>query len=240
MTSTSTFRLPLVALSVLFLVAGCSTDEPDTQEETPLTQVEVIAVGEEPAVVPVQTSGQLASETEARLSFKIPGIVQRVLIDEGQQVRRGQLLAQLDPVEIQAQVRQAKSGLDKATRDAERARNLYEDKVATLAQVQDAETAQEVAQAAFDAATFNARHARIYAPTSGRVLQRFAEEGELVNAGTPVLTFGETGGAWAVRAGLSDRDVVRLQVGDSARVHFDAYPGGPFSARVTEIAGAPD
>ncbi len=202
--------------------------------------VKTARVDFEEVSVPVHTSGKLTSATEARLSFKTGGIVGRIPADEGEAVMSGQLLAALKADEIDAQVTQARSGFDKADRDLKRARRLYADSVITLEQVQDVETAFSVARSQLKIAEFNQTHSSIHAPTDGRILKRFAEMNELVGPGSPVFLFGSSGGQWTVRAGISDRDIIRLSLGDSARVTFDAYKGLEFPARVVEIGEAAD
>ena len=71
-------------------------------------------------------------------------------------------------------------------------------------------------------------------------MKRLAENNELLETGTPVFIFGSTEGAWIIRTGVTDRDIVRLQYGDSASVTFDAYPEETFYAEVTEIAQSAD
>jgi RND family efflux transporter MFP subunit len=110
--------------------------------------------------------------------------------------------------------------------------------VATLAEMQNAETAVETAKARLQTARFNRKHAVIEAPESGRILRRHAEAGEQVASGTPVLTLGATGRGWVVETGLPESDVVRVSLGDSATVTFDAHPDTPLDAQVTEIADA--
>lgn len=189
---------------------------------------------------PLHTSGVLASQAEIRMGFKIGGIIQAVYVEEGDNVRKGQQLARLDPIEINAQVSQAKSALAKAERDLTRVKQLYADSVATLEQVQDLTTALEVAQAALEGAEFNQAQAAIFAPANGQVLKRFGEKGEVVGAGTPILLLSNTGKNQVLRTGLSDVEVVQVSLGDEARVRFDAFPKQDFPARITQIAAGSD
>ncbi|MEL6705274.1 MAG: efflux RND transporter periplasmic adaptor subunit [Bacteroidota bacterium] len=228
------------ACVVLLLWSGCGEAIADTPPVSPAIPVEIAAVEQAEGALPIRTSGRLAPKSERVLSFKVGGLVARINADEGDLVRAGQVLARIDPREIDAQVLQAESALDKAQRDLARAERLLADSVATLEQVQDARTGVEVAQAGYDIAAFNQRFATITAPASGRVLRRMAEPNELVQPGQPILALGTTGDGWVVRAGLADRDVVRLTVGDVAKVRFGAYPGEVFQGRVTEIASAAD
>ena len=190
--------------------------------------------------LPIYTSGKLASKTEIKLSFKIGGIIEEILVEEGQKVKKGELLAKLDQSEINAKVTQAKSGFAKANRDLERVKRLYADSVATLEQKQDATTAYEVALSNVKVAEFNLRHSAINAPQDGKILKRLGEKNELIGAGMPVFFFGSSGNEWIVRCGVSDRDIIRLQLGDSAIVIFDAYSDKTFPAFVSEIAEAAD
>jgi len=188
----------------------------------------------------VAATGVLAAKEEVALGFKVGGVIARVLVDEGRSVRAGDTLALLDLSEIDAGVTRARSAAEKADRDLGRARRLYADSVATLEQVQNAATGADVARAEFDAAAFNRRYAVILAPAGGTILRRLAEPGELVAPGTTILTLGSRARGFVVRAGLADRDVVRVRRGDSAEVRFDAVPGRSFRGTVTEIAGAAD
>ena len=142
---------------------------------------------------PIVATGTVAPADEAALGFKIGGVIERIAVDAGDLVRAGQTLAALDLREIDAGLAKARSGAAKAERDLARARRLYADSVVTLAQFQDAETADELARADLEAAAFNRRYAVIVAPASGVVLRRAAEPGENIAAGATVLVVGSRG-----------------------------------------------
>lgn len=230
--------LPLPILLTAILLAGCNTSARPLPEPR-TTPVRVAEVRQEMRGEPIRTSGRLAPKRQAHLSFKTGGLVADLLADEGDRVKAGQVLARLDLSEIDARVRAARSALAKAERDVARLEALFRDSVATLEQVQDARTARDVARAEWDVAAFNRRHSEIVAPAAGRILERRAEVGELVTPGQAIFVFGAEHG-WVVRAGIADRDVVRLRPGDRAEVHFDAFPGRIFEGRLTEIGDAAD
>jgi RND family efflux transporter MFP subunit len=189
---------------------------------------------------PIHTHGRVSPKKEIKLSFKIGGIIRNIYADEGQAVKKGQLLARLDLSEIQSQVQQARSAFEKAQRDLERAEDLHKEKAVTLEQLQNVKTAFDVAQSQLNAAEFNLRYAEIHAPSEGRILRRLMEENEMVSAGMPIFFFASTTGDWIVRAGVSDRDLVRLRLDDPAMVRFDAYPEEKFQAAVSEIVESAD
>jgi RND family efflux transporter MFP subunit len=178
----------------------------------------------------------VAGKEEVKLSFKVGGIVQRVFVEEGAAVSAGQRLATLKLPEVNAAVTQNSRGLEKAERDLERVRDLYDGRAATLEQLQNATTAVDVARAALSGASFNQEHAVIRAPAAGRILRRFAENDELVGPGSPVLLLRASGRGWILRVGITDADVMRVTLGDSATLTFAAIPGQTFAAVVSEIA----
>ena len=93
------------------------------------------------------------------------------MVREGDQVRKGQLLATLKSTEISAQVQQVQLSLDKATRDYERASNLYKDSVATMEQWQNAKTGLDIAKQNYQQASFNQQYSKIYANQDGLSLK---------------------------------------------------------------------
>ena len=237
--------IPHLLIYLLLAGAGLDACSPSQSKEGPPPEepiaVRVSPVSSKATATPIVVSGTIASKKEAKLSFKTGGILARLAAEEGQTVRKGQLLASLNLTEINAQASQARENGEKARRDLERAKRLYADSAATYEQLQNATTGFEVASAGQNIAQFNLQHSRIYAPQNGRILKRFSEEGEIVGPGMPVFTFAASGkDQWIVRVGVADRDMVRLQSGDHATVTLDAHPGTAFTATVTEIAQTAD
>jgi RND family efflux transporter MFP subunit len=230
--------VPLVA--ALLLAACGHRDAAPAADEAPAAPVHAVPVESAALADSVRAVGVLAPRDEVRLAFKAGGMIDSLMVDVGDRVRRGQVLATLKREEVDAAVSQATESVEKARRDLERAKRLRADEVATEEQVQDLTTAYKVAQANYDAVRFNARYSRIEAPSDGVVQARLAEADELVQGGQPVLVVGATDTGWIVRAALADKDAVRVNVGDAAEVGFDAFPGQPFPGRVTRVAAAAD
>ncbi len=232
-------RLAAPLLAVLGM-AACSRSHDEQASGNPLRPVHVAPLTSAALGDSVHAVGLLTPKDEARLSFKVGGVVESVRVEEGTRVKAGQLLAVLKQAEIEAAVEQSRQAADKAARDLARAQALYADGVATLEQVQDLSTAAHVAAAARRSAEFNASYARIVAPAAGVVLRKLAEANELVQAGQPVLVLGGAGRGWIVRLGLADRDAVRVHTGDTARVTFDAWPERVYAGRVSNVASSAD
>jgi RND family efflux transporter MFP subunit len=226
----------LVALAALS--AGCTAETAEVVEQS--TPVRAQPAGTGPATPSIATNGIVVTKDEMRLSFKVGGVIRRIAVQEGEAVKRGQRLAEIEPTEINAQVEQARQLAEKADRDLARGERLYADQVISLEQLQDLRTQAALQRAQLRSAEFNQGYAAIVAPRDGVVLRKLSEERELVPAGQPVLVIGAKDRGWVVRAALADREVVQLRLGDPAEIRMDAWPGQKLPGTLVEIASAAD
>jgi membrane fusion protein, multidrug efflux system len=214
-----------------------------TAEDTEVIAVKTVAVQTKSVAHDIVGTGMLMSKAESRLSFKTGGMIAKIYVREGDDVKAGQLLATLDMTEINSQVAQAQLGVQKSERDLQRAKNLYADTVATLETVQNATTGADIARKTLEIAQFNQKFSEIRAPRSGKVLKKIMSEGELAGPGMPIFFINEAAANttdWVVRVGVSDRDWAALRVGNSATLTFDAYPNETFTGRVAKLADMVD
>jgi membrane fusion protein, multidrug efflux system len=189
-----------------------------------------------PVTRPIHGTGVVRLKSEADLSFKVGGVIAAVLVEEGAVVKKGQILARLDPTEVDAALRQAKDSQTKARRDLDRVRRLQTSGALPPAALEDAETGASLAGAQLSAAAFNAQRSVIVAPDDGRIDRRLAEAGEVAAPGRPLFHFSGRSRGAIVRLGLTDRDVLRVREGDPARVVLDAKPEAPLDAVLSQIA----
>ena len=226
-----------VQILATFVLLSCGQKEALKKERVQEMQsVATQPVIEKSLSEPILGSGVLASKSEMKLAFKTGGMIRKIYVNEGQFVKEGQLIAELDLSEIDAQVNQTKIGLAKAKRDLERVQRLYADSAATLTNVQDATSGFEAASQTIQVAEFNQRLSKIYAPASGRILRKISEQGELITPFAPAFILATGASAYVVNIGLADKDMVKVKLGDRASVHLDAYPTTLFRATVTQIA----
>src|SRR5262245_40081465 len=98
------------ALSVAWVsalaLAACSSEKSQTAAPKPTpVRVEQAATG--PSTPPIRTNGMVATKDEMRLSFKVGGVIKSIRVQEGETVHQGQVLAEIEQTEINAQVEQA-------------------------------------------------------------------------------------------------------------------------------------
>lgn len=230
-----------LSLCVSILAACSSKPNAVNQINTDTIPVKVLVLRKENSKATIAVSGQFTTDDEVMLSFKIGGIISGLFVKEGDAVKRGQLLATLNPTEINAQVQQAQLSVEKAKRDYQRTQNLYKDSVATLEQLQNGKTALQQAQQQLSMASFNRQYAEIHAPKDGYILKKMANAGQQIAPGTAILqTNGAESGKWMLRVGLSDNEWLVLKLKDEATIETTALPGQVLKGMVSRKAEGVD
>ena len=226
------YILLLLAISFLF---SCSREK---KEKTNLPidmrqYVKLVSVENQSESNTLQILGIVGSDSQATPSFKTGGVIAKTFAKEGDYVKKGQLLATLIMTEINAKVTQAQEGYTMAKRDLERAEKLYQDTVATLEQVQNAQTQFNVAEKTLEIAKFNQSHSEVRAPISGRIVKQVLHQGEIAGPGMPVFAIvGISKSDWKITAKMIDRNWAKLNIGDKVDLKFDAYPNEKYKGKV--------
>ncbi len=223
-----------IALSLL--LASCGSKEKATNE---IPRMEVIPVKLESLKAmnsseEIHVSGQFTTDDETYLSFLSGGVIQKLYVKEGDKVSKGQLLATLDLTLVKATVSQAKLGMEKAKRDLERAKNLQKEGFVTLEQMQNAQTAFDVAEEQLQSALFNLKYSEIRAVSNGFILRKLANQGQLVGGGAPVFqTNGAGSNSFKLKVGVSDRQWSQIRIGDAAEIEADVFKNQKVQAKVS-------
>ncbi len=227
---------------LLFSLGACgSVKENVEKKDRHSITVQLAEVQQKTSSKEVVGSGLLSSSQEAKPSFKIGGVIQKIHVKEGDKIYKGQVLATLNLTEINLQVAQAEEAYSKALRDQGRAQNLYQDSVATQEQAQNAGTALNVARQSLEIAIYNREYATIVSSVNGVVIKKMMNEGEIVAPGTPLFFINAaTEADWVLKIGVSDKDWTRVQEGDPAEVSFDAYPDTAFQGTVKVLSQGAD
>lgn len=198
------------------------------------TSVAIASVTRGEAIDAVYASGVVEYVRQARIAPVVTSPLRQVLVIEGQSVRAGQALAQLDDGPQMGTTLQLEAQADLARADARRTDRLLKAGFAAPAAAEDAHHRLAAAEAAARSARARLGDWRLTAPFGGQVLRRDAEPGDLATVGTPLFLIADTS-ALRVRAEIDERDVGRMAVGQTALLRSDAFAGRTFTARVSEI-----
>lgn len=247
----------------------------------------------------LNATGTIEART-VMLSFKVPGRIQTLLVDEGRQVEKGQAVAVLESRELEAKlvqaegasqaaeglagqaekavsindqtvaakIEQAEAGLTSAQQKYDRAKSLHESGAISDSALDDATNNLKAAQGLLDealaargkveaarqehtAALGKSQQARgaleeaqayldnthLKAPIAGYVTRKYLEEGEMLNAGTPVMELSDLKHTY-VKVFIDEKKIGRVKLNQSAEIRVDAYPDQVFSGRVVLINDA--
>ncbi len=242
-----TTRMIIAWSGLLLLAAGCggNKDEAGTEIIRPVRYVQVFASGGERVR---SFSGISQAGKESRLSFKVPGNITRLAVAVGDPVDAGDLIARIDPDDYRLQVEEAEANLNRAqaqSRNAnaqlDRVRGLYENQHTSLNDLDAAQTAYDVADAAVRSADKGLAQARnqlgyteLKAPVAGDIARVLIEENENVGAGQAVVVL-TSGDQADVLVSVPEILIAQIREGEDVDVALDAIPGRQFAAKIIEV-----
>jgi len=234
------FICSCIIATIIF--SSCGSKQEKVIDQTPI--VETITPIQSKIRTVIASSGTISNSEEVVLSFKTGGMVESVNAEEGQYVEKGQILARLNTTELDVQLEQSKLNVEKQKRDEYRLSQLVKDTVATLEQLQNAQTALSSGQQQLRSLEFNRQQAYINAPASGFILKRQVNPGEFKTPGAAVFVIGSNSnskaGKWTFKISVSDRDRVKLTVGQQTIIMLDVMPDKEFDGTIIKLSSVPD
>lgn len=193
----------------------------------------------------LEFNGTLEGQTTATISAKIAGRIEQVLVQEGQPVKAGDPLVQLESVELANSVRQAGDTVRKAQANYELALNdfnryqtLYDKGAVSEQQLDNVKAKLKTAEADLSSATANHSSARqqysygaVNSPIDGVVANKTASVGQVVSPGAALMVVQKIDQVYAV-INVEQKDLGRVQIDQTASISIDAYPDKVFTGVV--------
>ena len=248
----SSFRKWMVAiLAVAGLAAvGVAVARRQAAKDDGGIRAEVVGRGEVAATV--TATGTISAVTTVQVGSQVSGIVSSLAVDYNSPVKKGQLLATLDPTPFEAQMEQRRADLLRAEVDQRNTEIAFHRQERLLDQGLTAPSDYDTAKAAFDAAKAgvaqaeatlrqaktNLSYTKIYSPIDGVVVARQYDIGQTVAASfqAPTLfTIAEDLTKMQVQADVDQSDISRVANGQTARFTVDAYPEQTFVGTISQI-----
>ena len=204
----------------------------------------------------VTATGTIEPVETVEVGTQVSGKVETIYVDFNSEVKKGDLLCELDKLTLNESVSRAKANLESAESQLkyakssfERTKQLYENKAATLADFEaaqntytQAQMSKKNAQAQYDQAKVDLGYADIYSPIDGVVLDRAVEVGQTVAASfsTPTLfTLANDLTRMQVEANVDEADIGQVAVNQKVTFTVDAYPDDVFNGTVNQIRMKP-
>lgn len=239
--------LPL-SLALIAALAGCSggsAPAPKTAaaaEKTAAEEgqpVETARVEQGDLTARYAATATLQAEHEAKIVSEVPGTVLELLVEEGDSVRKGQLLARVDATHSRLQLREAEADLQRRKNDVDRGEKLLARKLIAATSHDQAESEYAVRRAEVALARVVVAKSEIRAPFDGVVTRRWIKQGQLLAANDPVFDVADFSD---LRADLRvpERDAVALAAGQPVDFTVDALGSRHFDARIERVAPVVD
>ena len=208
------------------------------------TEVEVTIAAKGEIVSTVTASGELRAKSQVDISAETIARIKRIRFQEGDNVKKGDLLIELDDVKVAASRKLAQAQMLQAEQDLGRGRQLYEKQLISKESFEKIELGYESAKAQYEQALDAYKKTRIYAPIHGKIMKINVEEGETAvmgtmnYQGTVLMTIADLSTMIAVVT-IDETDVPQVKVGQTADVTADALPDSSFPGGVTKVGLMP-
>ncbi|TPN40857.1 efflux RND transporter periplasmic adaptor subunit [Mesorhizobium sp. B2-3-3] len=245
-------RLPVAGLIVAALgLAGCSQEKAEVKDI--IRPVKVVEIAQAHDTRTLSYSGSVRARTESALAFRVNGKITERLVDIGQRVAPGDVLARIDPSDYDLSVKSAQAALDAAERQVEtvelarkRAEQLFAKNFAPKSQLEQATLTYDQAVATRDSARSSLDQAKnqvgytdLKADRDGIVTAVNADVGQVVGSGTPVVTVA-VDGEKEVLIAVPEMEIAEFKPGKIVRAGFWSDSALALDGKVREVAGSAD
>lgn len=226
--------LPLAALH------GCGTG--DTAQATAVVlpvQTVAVSAASTAGAAGTRYPAIVVRDREANLAFRVPGVIDEMAVQIGQQVRQGQILARLADTTYAAARTRAEADAARVQRSVQRNGTLLSTGAVSQRDSEDSVSALTAAQAAAEAARYDEQSAILRAPFDGIVLSRDAEVGEAVGPAQRILRIADRSSAVLARVAVPFNTAVRLRAGLGSKLMLGSEDGVR-DARIVRIGALSD
>lgn len=237
-----------VVAATLLTVHSCKKSKAYIYETSEVTKGSIVNT--------VTATGTIEAITSVVVGTQVSGIVEKLYVDFNSQVKKGQVLAELDKTALRSGVQQSLATLDNAKAEMEyqasnyeRSKALYEKNLIAQADHDQARYNHEKSkatlknsQAQYDKALVQLGYATIYSPIDGVVMNRAVDEGQTVAASfnTPeIFTIAQDLTQMQVEADIDESDIGMIRMGQRVEFDVDAFPDEKFAGTVEQIRLSP-
>ena len=246
MKNRSLIIIPLCAAFVIITLAQCTSGK-----EKSLGYL-VAEVKKGSVVNSITATGTIEPIIQVEVGTQVSGIISKIYVDFNSQVKKGDMLAELDRTTLEADLKSSEATLQSSKTEYEyqvknhnRIKNLYDKKLISDSEYESAKYSLDKAKSAYEKSQSdilrvrqNLRYATIYSPIDGVVLNHAVDEGQTVAASfnTPTLfLIANDLRNMQVIADIDEADIGVVKDGQKVRFTVDAYPGENFSGEVTQV-----
>jgi membrane fusion protein (multidrug efflux system) len=238
----STILAGIVATSLM--LAGCggppgqAERDKSTDSDVPVP-VEAATATRKAIVASYSGTAALEPENQAMVVAKTSGVLLKLMVEEGDSVRAGDLLAQLDPEKPRLELARAEANLKRLENDFRRSSDLYQRNLVSAEAHEKARFDLETQKAAYDIAKLELDYTRIVAPIGGVISVRMVKEGNLIQINQGLFRIDDFDPLLAV-LNVPERELTTMRPEQTVSMHVDALPGVQFEGVVARVSPVVD
>lgn len=230
----------ITAAVMMALILSCGGDEKDETQVQVIRPVKTVTLGGGQGTGR-SFPGKVQGSQRVNLSFRVRGPLIEFPVNEGDEVKTGQLLARLDPRDYQIAYDEAYAQFIEAQADYKRYKDLYERNAVPVADLDVRRAKRDTAKARLDYAKANLDYTYLKAPFSGYVGAKFVENYQEVNSFDQILSLQDLSKVEIV-IDLPENILASTKQGDVAQLYatFQSAPGEEFPLTIKEVSAQAD
>lgn len=240
-------QIAIMVLTMPTFISACGPKEVTERSEVS-RPVNIITIGTAAAEATLEIPGSVHAAQSAELAFEVPGRMLARMVEEGQIVAAGEIVAKLDARDYVANLNRAKAQRDTTKADYDRYAKAFESNAVTAQQVSQAKGQLDVSEAELTVAQKALDDNELRAPFKGRIVKRLVDDFANVSAKQPVLVL-QDASSLELRVDVAERDWVQGDASVSReqmterikpRVRIASLAGREFPAYVKELSASAD
>ncbi|MEN6584779.1 MAG: efflux RND transporter periplasmic adaptor subunit [Sulfuricella sp.] len=234
MKTLSLVRLAALCLCAVPAISGCEKNSKEVQSGPPPAIITVTQAVARDVPVVEHSIGEIDSVTTPKIGAEVAGRITKVLVDVGDPVTKGQLLAEIDATDYVADARRLKSDAVTQQKLATRYRELARKGFVSSSSLEGIETQNISAREQYARAAKNVLRTRIESPVDGRVDSRFVSKGDWIDLGKPVFQIA-TSQALRIRLPFPETVSHLIKVGQTVKLSTPTAPGEEINGTIAQL-----
>lgn len=231
------------------LLAACTMPQPPSQQDTAeagaeekkevRVVVETATVARHPVAAHYHASAALEPANEAQVVAKTSGVLLKLMVEEGDVVKAGQLLAKIDPERPRLEVQRAEALLRKLEAELARSDTLFERKLIAADMHEKIRYDVQTQRAIYNMARLELSYTDVVAPISGVIAQRQVKLGNLIQLNSSLFRIVD-GSRLEATLNVPEREMLAMVAGAPVSLQLDALPGEVFTGRIARVSPVVD
>lgn len=211
----------VIYISLLLLTVACDNKQPPDQQQV-IRPVKTLTITISKDKAEREFPGVIDAAKKADLSFQVSGKLKKILVKDGEKVKKGQVIAQLDDTDYQIKFNGYRADFERAKADFKRGKKLVKEGHISRSDYDKLTSKHRIAQAQLESAQQNLNYTKLKAPFSGHIAKRYVENFEEVDSKKVITTLHEIS-SFLVRIDVSESVMIKVKNLGQERIQYAIF-----------------